>query len=56
MVRECVLCRGAPASAGAAVGRLVFTPADAVRCQKENQPCILVRMDTSVDDLEGLKV
>lgn len=55
-VQEKLLCRGAPASAGAAVGVLVFSVQEALLCQATNQPCILITREASVDDVEGFKV
>jgi hypothetical protein len=55
-VSERILCRGAPASAGAAVGVLAFSVAEAQLCAASNQPCILLTRETSVDDIAGLKV
>ena len=42
-----ILCRGLPASGGAAVGRIVFTPEAAVAAAAEKRKVILVREDTS---------
>jgi hypothetical protein len=55
-VSDSILCRGAPASAGAAVGVLAFSVAEAQLCAASNQPCILLTRETSVDDIAGLKV
>jgi pyruvate,orthophosphate dikinase len=55
-VSESILCKGAPASAGAAIGVLVFSVAEAQLCAASNQPCILLTRETSVDDIAGLRV
>lgn len=47
---------GLPASPGAASGRIVFDPADAVRWVAEGQEVILVRQETSAEDIHGMKV
>jgi len=44
------LCRGLAASAGAVVGRLAFTAEQVKEFQTAEQPCILVREETSADD------
>ena len=46
---------GLPASPGAASGRIVFDPDDAVRWVAEGQDVILVRQETSADDIHGMK-
>jgi hypothetical protein len=55
-VKERLLCQGSGASSGAAVGVLVFCVADALLCQAQRQPCILVLKETSVVEPESLKV
>lgn len=55
-MKELLVCTGAPASSGAAVGVLVFTVADAMLCQAQGQPSVLMLKHTSVDELEGFKV
>jgi pyruvate,orthophosphate dikinase len=47
---------GLPASPGAASGRIVFDADDAVRWFAEGQDVILVRQETSADDIHGMKV
>lgn len=47
---------GLPASPGAATGRIVFDPDDAVRWVAEGQEVILVRQETSAEDIHGMKV
>jgi pyruvate,orthophosphate dikinase len=45
---------GLPASPGAASGRIVFDADDAVRWAAEGQEVILVRQETSADDIHGM--
>mmetsp|Transcript_28670 Transcript_28670/g.28996 ORF Transcript_28670/g.28996 Transcript_28670/m.28996 type:complete len:975 (+) Transcript_28670:109-3033(+) len=52
--RECVVTRGLPASPGAAVGRVVFSPELAEEMKAVNEPCLLVRDDTSPEDVGGM--
>ncbi|MDK3071843.1 PEP-utilizing enzyme [Sedimentitalea sp. JM2-8] len=49
-----VLGRGIPASPGAATGRIVFTSADAQAAASRREPCILVRRETSPEDIRGM--
>ena len=49
-----VIARGLNASPGAAVGQVVFSAADAVRSAEAGQPCVLVRWETTPDDLAGM--
>jgi pyruvate,orthophosphate dikinase len=46
---------GLPASPGASVGRIVFTADDAVQ-QAEKGPVVLVRAETTPDDIHGMEV
>ncbi|MDD5435260.1 MAG: pyruvate, phosphate dikinase [Nitrospira sp.] len=46
--------RGLPASPGAAVGRAVFNAEDAERMAREGERCVLVRMETSPEDIGGM--
>ncbi len=48
------LTRGLPASPGAAVGAAVFDSAEAVRRHASGEPVVLVRQETSPDDLPGM--
>jgi pyruvate,orthophosphate dikinase len=50
------VARGLPASPGAASGKIVFSVADAVRRVSEGDEVILVRTETSPEDIEGMKV
>lgn len=47
---------GLPASPGAASGRIVFDADDAVRWVSEGQDVILVRQETSAEDIHGMRV
>lgn len=49
-----VLATGLPASPGAAAGRVVFDPAEAVRLGGEGEAVVLVRRETSPDDFEAM--
>jgi pyruvate,orthophosphate dikinase len=49
-----VLGKGLPASPGAASGRVVFTAEEAVRQHEENVPVLLVRHETSPEDIRGM--
>src|SRR5215510_14944749 len=49
-----VLTRGINASPGAATGRVVFTPEEAEAWAAEGKPVILVRRETSPEDVRGM--
>ncbi|MEA2104243.1 MAG: pyruvate, phosphate dikinase [Candidatus Cloacimonadota bacterium] len=49
-----LLAKGLPASPGAAVGKVVFTSEDAVKAKEQNVPVILVRKETSPEDISGM--
>ncbi|MBY0562751.1 MAG: pyruvate, phosphate dikinase [Hyphomonadaceae bacterium] len=49
-----ILCKGLPASPGAAVGAVVFDPDDAERLAGEGRDVILVRDETSPEDIHGM--
>ncbi len=49
-----VIAKGLPASPGAAVGKVVFHAADAVKEAKDGFKVILVRTETSPEDIEGM--
>lgn len=49
-----VLARGVAASPGAASGRIVFDSASAQASLSRDEPCILVRRETSPDDVRGM--
>ena len=50
-----VVGKGIAASPGAAAGTVVFTPEDAVVQGKQKKKVILVRLETSPEDIEGMK-
>src|SRR3954452_22517328 len=49
-----LLAKGLAASPGAAVGRVVFDSAEAVKRHVAGEPVVLVRRETNPDDLEGM--
>jgi len=49
-----MLCRGLPASPGAVSGRIVFQADDAVEASAAGEKVILVRIETSPDDIHGM--
>ncbi len=53
--KENVVGKGIAASPGAAAGTIVFSPEDAVIKGKAGEKVILVRLETSPEDIEGMK-
>ncbi len=49
-----IIAKGLPASPGAAAGRVYFTAEDAVAAFKAGNDSILVRLETSPEDIEGM--
>ena len=49
-----IICKGLPASPGAAVGVVVFDPDEAEKLAAEGQSVILVREETSPEDIHGM--
>ena len=49
-----VLATGLPASPGAAVGQIVFSAADAEKAAGEGKKVVLVRVETSPEDIAGM--
>jgi len=49
-----VIAKGLPASPGAASGKVYFTAEEAVHAAKNGEKVILVRLETSPEDLEGM--
>ena len=47
--------RGLAASPGAACGKIVFTAADAMEWKQNGEKTVLVRLETSPEDIEGMK-
>ena len=56
MTNARVLARGLPASPGASTGQIVFFAEDAEEWAKRGQTVILVRLETSPEDLRGMSV
>ncbi|MCQ2399043.1 MAG: pyruvate, phosphate dikinase, partial [Clostridia bacterium] len=50
-----VVGKGIAASPGAAAGTIVFTPEEAVNQGKAGKKVVLVRLETSPEDIEGMK-
>ena len=50
-----VVGKGIAASPGAAAGKIVFTAEDAVEKGKKGEKVVLVRLETSPEDIEGMK-
>ena len=50
-----VVVKGLPAGPGGAVGKVVFTSADAVAMHEKGEHCILVREETNPEDVEGMR-
>lgn len=48
------IAHGLPASPGAACGRVYFTAADAMEAAKRGEKVVLVRLETSPEDIEGM--
>jgi pyruvate,orthophosphate dikinase len=56
-LKENAVTKGLPASPGAAVGKIVFNAEDATHWTHElDEKVILVRLETSPDDIEGMHV
>jgi pyruvate,orthophosphate dikinase len=49
-----IICKGLPASPGAAVGIVVFDPDEAERLAADRKKVILVREETSPEDIHGM--
>mmetsp|Transcript_27252 Transcript_27252/g.44402 ORF Transcript_27252/g.44402 Transcript_27252/m.44402 type:complete len:887 (+) Transcript_27252:98-2758(+) len=49
------VAKGLPASPGAAVGQIVFTSEDAAKWKAEGKACVLVRLETSPEDIGGME-
>ena len=49
-----IIANGLPASPGAATGEIVFSSNDAERLKSEGKPTILVRIETSPEDIHGM--
>lgn len=53
-VQRVILGSGLPASPGAASGEIVFTAEDAVEAEAEGRKVVLVRSETSPEDIHGM--
>ena len=53
-VEKKIIAKGLPASPGAASGKVVFTADDAERMKNQNEDTILVRVETSPEDIHGM--
>ena len=53
-VKKDVIAKGLAASPGAAVGRVVFDPDEAVEFEKKGEKVLLVRPETTPDDIHGM--
>ncbi len=49
-----LIARGLPASPGAAVGQVVFTAAEAFQWTADGKAVVLVRLETSPEDIDGM--
>ena len=49
-----VLTRGLAASPGAATGQIVFTAEDVIKWKEDGKKTVLVRLETSPEDIEGM--
>ncbi|WP_243098152.1 pyruvate, phosphate dikinase [Serpentinicella alkaliphila] len=54
LAKSTLLTKGLPASSGAASGKAYFTPEDVVHANSLGEKAILLRTDTSPEDLEGM--
>ncbi|MDR4504050.1 MAG: pyruvate, phosphate dikinase [Candidatus Scalindua sp.] len=54
--KKVVIAHGLPASPGGATGRVVFNAEDAEKYAARNEPVILVRIETSPEDIGGMHV
>ncbi len=52
--RASAFVHGIAASPGAAIGRVVFTSTAAQACAARDEPCILVRRETTPEDIRGM--
>ena len=48
------IAQGLPASPGAATGKIYFNADDVVKAAQDNEKAILVRLETSPEDIEGM--
>jgi pyruvate, orthophosphate dikinase len=53
--RKEAIARGLPASPGATIGQVVFTASEAEQWEEQGKNTILVRIETSPEDIHGMK-
>ena len=53
-VQKVRITQGLAASPGGVSGKIVFSPEEAVKCQSRGEKVILVRMETSPEDIKGM--
>lgn len=51
-----LIAKGLPASPGAAIGKVAFTAEQAVSMNKMGNPVVLVRKETSPEDIQGMDI
>ncbi len=51
-----IIAKGLPASPGAATGKIVFHAEDAVEWAEKGEPVLLIRIETSPEDIAGMHV
>ena len=51
-----VITKGLPASPGAGSGHIYFTSEEAIKANKNNEDVILIRLETSPEDITGMNV
>ena len=49
-----IITKGLPASSGAATGKIYFTPEDVIKAKEADEKAILVRVETSPEDIGGM--
>ncbi|MGL4740916.1 MAG: pyruvate, phosphate dikinase [Sarcina sp.] len=54
LVKEIPIATGLAASPGAASGKIVFTADDSKKMKKKNEKTVLLRLETSPEDIEGM--
>jgi len=51
-----ILCKGIAASSGAAIGKVAFNIEQVQEYHAKREPCILVKVETTAEDMVALKV
>ena len=54
--KQDIIARGLPASPGGATGQVVFSADEAVEVAEDGTPVVLVRRETTPEDIHGMKV